>query len=354
MKDDLNKIEEEEEYPKFSDVYEEIIEYFKSLNEPLLTKDLSHLFIQILNILLIQPNEILDKQINTSRKEPQRNKKHIKKQCSTQRLLSLIVENVSNNTSKTPPPTGNNDIESKLLESAKLPSIIPLEADDEDLELQEQGELEEKEQAFYQLLNSLAELEHCCDECLTSYNEINAYLQSTKSMVEFDEFLMYLNSDDMQPPHLSNQSNEMSGHQTMMMPTSRSSLFLQSQIAQLSAEIVNEYENDDLIDIDDDEYVNANVDEEDFAYSTLKERNYLLDSDLVSFSSIMFPGMANNMNAKQNPIKHKSMTKSLSDKKMHRNNSFRAAIDGGCNDDDKQTADEQMSPKNKLKPVYAR
>ena len=76
----------EEQFPKFEDVYNEILSYFVSLKEPLLSKEITHLFVEILK-LLVMPGQSSIHTPKESRKplhvhQQQSLKGPVKKSCS--------------------------------------------------------------------------------------------------------------------------------------------------------------------------------------------------------------------------------------------------------------------------------
>ena len=357
--------EEDDDYPKFTDVYQELIMYFKSLSEPLLTKEFSHVFMKILSLLLTQSTETATtnglKQgssintLNKTLKEKNRlspfpfESSNNKKLCFSQKqLLELVESNVLADLDGFVCGVNNldDDLETRLLENAKLPVTQLLSG----------GSVPKsnKQHLLNLIFDSIAVLEHCCDDCLTTYNSLSAELQNTKSMTELDEFIACLNS---------NSSNNNSNNDTVVaafFPKSNTFTAELAELAQLSAELVNnQYVNDqDLIDMDnetedydDDEEASADLN----FFNIHRERNYLLDSDLISFSSIMFPGF----NKKNAFPELQSADKLMSDKKMHRNNSFRAAIGTGVtteiNKQEKEEAEEEVEePSPNFKPILNR
>ena len=52
------KISIDEQFPKFEDVFNEILSYFGSLNESLISKEMTHLFIEILKLLVVAPQSV--------------------------------------------------------------------------------------------------------------------------------------------------------------------------------------------------------------------------------------------------------------------------------------------------------
>lgn len=162
------------------------------------------------------------------------------------------------------------------------------------------------------LLASVAKLENCCDECLTTYNEINEFINSKS--VELDEFLLYLNNEEMI------QEQE-------LLPDPKTQCFLKnsffSEHLNHMNELTNEYEDEDLIDIDDyDEYTNTSRKK---TSNRMNERESFIDSEMTS-TSLLISSSNHQMNDSVIKPVNKLLTKSLSDKRLHRNNSFRAAI----------------------------
>jgi hypothetical protein len=293
-------------------VYGEIVECLKTATEPLLTKDLSHVFIHVLKTLLIQPSQVIEKQISGSSLLKNSNvnlKSFIDKQapplfiCETQKILDMLISNNNDN-------EGLNRIETELLNSAKLPNITPFEFDsavglvDALINVREQERLD-------LLLSSIGKLETCCDNCLILFNQINTIINYEEPMKQpissfntehndLDEFFMYLNDNNDYNFTNANPSDEF-------------------------------YTNEDLVDIDNDEESEYRDEKKEIIMETSKDRNFLVDSDLISFSSLMFN--VNNLANKNidNATVNSRLSRNLITTKMHRNNSFRAAIGAvGC------------------------
>ena len=55
----LSRSDEIVEFPKFEDIYNEILSYFSGLKEPLMSKEMTNLFIEILK-LLMEPKESIN------------------------------------------------------------------------------------------------------------------------------------------------------------------------------------------------------------------------------------------------------------------------------------------------------
>lgn len=220
----------EDDLPSFMDVYDKIIEYFHSLQEPILTKELSYLFIQILDMLLINPNKKTDGRV----------KEEIESSLGTRldselNRAAVMYQTVSN--------TDSERVE--MLRELILDSIVPSP--------------------------------HCCYDCLQKY-EIHSQELSLLSESELMDAWLEINS--------------------------------------------NRY--DDETPLEDYVVIDEPVDNEEAEFELYKVRKDR-ESDLISFSSIFFPATITQHRIEP-PAPPRTLTKSLSDKKIRRNNSFRAAI----------------------------
>lgn len=202
-------------------------------------------------------------------------------------------------------------------------------------------------------------LEDCCDDCLNTYNEIKQLLNSKQ---EFDEFIAQIHHDNilMQQQQQFIDADSLPAHSfleplpppppppplslSFLHPKTRffngSTINLNNPINDFS----NDYEDDDLIDIDDDDYDEFSLKKQQ--QQPLLSENYC--DDLISISnhhqhhkqskSPTSMSLSSQNYYDCSTLKTgatASMQKSLSDKKLHRNNSFRAAID---KEDDENTA----------------
>lgn len=283
------------------------MDYYTFHNEPLLTNDLSYLFIQILNVLLVKgeqkkaTNKIdeiinypdsIDELINNLKNQLNNLSNKNTNECSTHKLLDYLA-NASSEV---------NEVEAKLLENAKLP-LMNLEQDTEP-EL-EYSNGEQKEVLLQNLiLASIAQMETCCSKCLNTYNDINELIN--KKPGELDEVLLYLNNEE---------TCDLEENQ-----------YLNGKLDQF--EFNNEYEDEDLIDIDDyDEFTSSG-------------------SLIQKFNPKDLDSILNSTSITTKPV-NKLLTKSLSDKRLHRNNSFRAAI-GNLAQRPKTIVEGEATPKKSM------
>lgn len=333
-------------------MFKEIVEFYHSLEEPLLTKELSYLFVHILNLLLIKPdlnlkkptrhqkssssvksNDMLNVMSRQSSHATRRTINHVKftaetkptyqidqlirnlrsqlnsqkmqltsatpspnTSCSNQKLLDLITNASSmgktGRTLSSPEAMDTfESMETKLLENAKLPlSVIESNLMNDDVETaldglssllnscdtaSEQAPKERELLLQSLLLASIAQLEDCCDDCLTTFNEINQLL-SVKANNEFDEFLMDVSANELidaetEQEHfidyehrnyeenlpnilVANATVACAGGAQRFAPSG--GLFYNDNL-NLVHDFPNDYEDEDLIDIDDDYEFNA-------------------------------------------------------------------------------------------------
>jgi hypothetical protein len=188
----LNWEMDDEEFPKFFDVFQEISKYFANLNEPLLTNELSDLFLNIFSSLIIPKLEDL----NFSKFSFD-----INDSCEanlTEKLDQSKCEHLTLDTSKYV-----YEDEAKLIESALLPIINMREAEsvnnveDEYNFLLDNDLIDLNDQKVYLqnlLTASLKEMENCCDDCLLTFNSFNNLFN--QYALEFNEFLQNLNEND--------------------------------------------------------------------------------------------------------------------------------------------------------------
>lgn len=165
------------------------------------------------------------------------------------------------------------DEEVRLLETAKLPII-----EDNKFSL----ETEEQKQLIQDIfIASVVELEECCEDCLHKYNALNSFIN--KNAIEFNEFVSSLNC-------------------------------LEEGEKMNSESVIDPYEFDKHLRRLDG--VSRREETEDFEEMLkMKESQERFASLKLKFSPI-----------KSVEERSKTMSKCLSDKRLHRNNSFRTAI----------------------------
>ena len=362
----------EEQFPKFEDVFNEVVNYFNDLSEPLLSKDLSHLFMQILRLLVVPQSaqtpklahkssfdlekpkiikkstsfelskleEFLPKYVNENSESNMLPEALLMSSAASlssniQNLLSILKEQLSHNTHshdfrsgcmshqlldvianistseaslsgarKENPSDFFEQMEAKLLENAKLElDQMDYESSTSAAETLNLNELshEQKETLQNLLLASVAKLEHCCEDCLSTYNEINDYINSKAlEFNEFNEYLSNLNNYE----YLLNQQMEANGE------------FGYNE---------NDFEYDNGGNLNE-EYATANMTQ------FFRPNSLYGSSDQRQFKSLNHLQVNADDELKEK-LDHdelikpaNKMLKSVSDRKLRRNNSFRAAI----------------------------
>lgn len=189
------------------------------------------------------------------------------------------------------------------------------------------------------LVASMSHMEDSCPDCVNTYNELTGVLNARDS--EFDEFLMQYaaagrsTDDDLTTTSTTNMTTQNSSSTSSSM---LASIYLPTTMNAhnlITTDMTNDYEEDDLIDIDDD-------------FETFNdEYNHNTNEDLTSLSSaaalVLLPppapprttsiaaSLLNSSSLKQ--PQNRLIQKSLSEKKLRRNNSFRAAIENLTNDE---------------------
>ena len=339
----------DDNFPKFKDVFTEVNNYFIDLKEPLLTKDLSHLFIKILDLLITPPvsspnrTATHNKQYRKYHKNKHTNKSeeqqileeydeivrlfvtsvvcmceyeniseqtvekvidilkeqmitnqmeldelNLENKCISYQLLDAILCISSDKT------TNNYDlfeqVESNLIKNAKLPFMNENETMNQNNNKLD-DEFDEENEYLLQnlLLASLARLENCCDECLNTYNEINNLLNIKPN--EYDDYISNMNAGSVD---LLTQQFETT---TFLNATTTTGVNLLQQ-----EKLKTAYLNDILM---------RNENEDDLSAATTSNNQINTNSNFFS----AFLDDENNMK------RNKSTSK-----KLHRNNSFRAAI----------------------------
>ncbi|CAF0977052.1 unnamed protein product [Brachionus calyciflorus] len=211
------------EYPKFGDVFQEIVDYFNSLGQPLLTNEMSYLFMEIFDLMITKSNEIIKNRenkktnelifdvlnsdnrdnLNFKLKHLNENEESFDNICLNNRILNLIVSSFNQIVNETNSINNNNfsnnnqvllDIERHLLENAKLNLFEnnmenePIEIDDDDPtgEINLDKKRDREEIYFSLLMDSLAKLENCCASCKIIYDEINTFLNQEQNEHDTD------------------------------------------------------------------------------------------------------------------------------------------------------------------------
>jgi hypothetical protein len=336
----------DENFPKFKDVFTEVNNYFIDLKEPLLTKELSHLFIKILDLLITptvsstsesksqnKQNGKPNKNKHTTRSEEQQmledydeivrlfvtsvvcmcEYEHISEQ-TVEKVIEILKEQMITNqielddlnlenkcisyqlldailcisSDKT---TNNYDlferVESNLIKNAKLPFMNESETLNNENKINDEFDEENEYLLQNLLLASLARLENCCDECLNTYNEINNLLNIKPN--EYDDYISNMNGGNVD---LLTQQLET----TTFLNTTTSVNLLQQE------KLKTAYLNEILM---------RNENEDDLASAT--SSNNQMNTNNIFFNAFL----DDENNAKRNQF---------ASKKLHRNNSFRAAI----------------------------
>lgn len=159
------------------------------MGEPLLTIDLSYVFMEVLSLMTTKSSDvskqIKNEQFNFENFIENSNLNEEKKSnfCLNYRILDMIVSSFDQILTETNVHYDTefliDNIEKHLLENARL-NIF--EDPDDDFALFEQTEnLRYREEIYYNLLiDSLARLENCCSNCRNIYTEINQFIKKNE------------------------------------------------------------------------------------------------------------------------------------------------------------------------------
>ena len=173
-----------------------------------------------------------------------------------------------------------------------------------------------------------------CPTCVNTYNELADMLSARES--EFDEFLMqYAGRSVDETVDSSTSTSGVNSMSNGVNSSSLASIYMPHSVSMtngsshngtslnLATDFSNDYEEDDLIDIDDDFYYNR--DEEDDEIRSLSSAGALILLPHSTKNSAAASSVINCSTLKQ--PNNRLIQKSLSEKKLRRNNSFRAAIE---------------------------
>lgn len=343
--------EEPGEFPRFQDVFSEVNNHFTELKDPLITGTIGKILRRIMGALLIPPNyqnqNHSSADQSTSKSDQQTKPRHShesNKKTFDSLMLNLRSQMLMNSNSSASlaeqsmqgsglgggffpnpasvrstrgsscsqmplRPSFLDEEELKLLENAKLPLIHGSQAGNGHSVAMETRTNEQKQQLIQDIfLASVVELEECCEDCVHKYNAINQFIN--KNAIEFNEFVSSLNCLDAAKSIDTSDSSmidpyEFNRHLKQRMLAECVENCSDHQLCHSNA-IYGQHQETDI-----DMAIKMKESQERFANLKLKFSPIKNRSDTTTASPTR---------------SSKTLSKSVSEKRLLRNNSFRTAI----------------------------